>query len=366
MKRKLLLILLILSISNIPLAAQELGGYVRTSAVLQLWNIEDLKDGIFEATLPVEVYFPVRENVQLQINHSPAISQFGEINLSGLSDTWLKASYLFADGNGVASLSLGLPTGRTKLDSLQVKLAKLLSWQSFQFALPVFGQGFTVSAGAMYAYPFSEKLNFGIGANLVYRAKYNFTQDLAASIDPGEQIGLNIGTDYLILDDLQASFDFVFNYFTPDKFDNVDIFASGPQFSLILGLQYQRADQFYWLRAYYQGKAKNQIYDYLNEKLIPEPKNSNITIRQLNAGFQFNASDKISLSVIAEVRSYVENELKHGWTDLGGGGLVGQYHFSDRLNLFSSIKIYYGDGEIFQRNPVYQGYEFMLGTEWQF
>lgn len=364
--RKAILLICILMMIWVNAFSQDIGGYVRSSAILQLWNIENLSDGIFEATFPIEVFYPIREDIQLQINHSPAVSQFGSIDLSGLSDTWLKGSYQFADGNGVASLSLGLPTGKTRLDSAQLKLARLLSWQSFQFALPVFGQGITLSAGAMYAYPFSDKLTLGGGANFVYRGKYKYAQDLAAAIDPGEQIGLNLGVDYLFLEDLQASFDFVFNYFTPDKLNDVEIFASGPQFLFMLALQYQRSKQTYWFKAQYQAKAKNQIYNYLDEKLKPEPKNSNITIREAHGGVQFKVSDKVSVSVIGEVRSYVENELRHGWTDLAGGGVIGQYQILDQLNIFSSVKIYYGDGEIFHSNPIYQGYEFMVGSEWQF
>ncbi|NOZ63035.1 MAG: hypothetical protein GXO74_15400 [Calditrichaeota bacterium] len=364
--RKVFLLLLGIVIFPIFLFGQAENGYVRTSMVLQIWNIENVPEAISEGTLPIEFVYPIRDNVQLQINHSPATSKFGDVSMTGLSDTWIKANYSFAGDNAIASIGLGLPTGKTKLDSSQLILAKFLSWQSFQFLLPVYGQGLTLSGGLMYAYPFTDKLTVGGGANFVYRGKYNYSDQFSADLDPGEQIGLNVGVDYLILDNLQGSFDFVFNYYTADKLDNVEIFASGPKFLAKLALQYQRGDQFYWLQVFYQAKAKNQIYDYLNEKLKPEPKNSNITIREMHVGAKFKVAEKVSLSVIGEIRSYVENEYNHGWTDLAGGGVVGEYQFSDQLSLFSGVKLFFGDGQILAANPAYQGYEFKLGSQWSF
>ncbi len=365
MMRKVILLFLGFLILPILLHAQDNGGYIRAATMLQSWNIENINDAVFEATLPIEVSYPIRDNIHLQINHSPAVSQFGDVSITGLSDTWLKANYIFAE-NAVASIGLGLPTGKTKLDSTELILAKLLSWQSFQFALPVYGQGLTLSGGMLYAYPFTDNLSVGGGVNFVYRAKYNYSNEFASEIDPGEQIGLNIGVDYLILDNLRSTFDFVFNYFTPDKIKGIEIFASGPQFLGLMSLQYHREKQTFWFNAKYQTKAKNQIYDYLTESLKTEEKNSNITIREISVGGRFQVSGKVAISVMAEARSYVENEFRHGWTDIGGGGVVGEYQLSEQLSLFSGVKLFYGDGEIFDQNPVYQGYEFMLGTEWKF
>jgi len=364
--RKVLLLLLGIVIFPIISFSQSDNGYVRTTMVLQLWNIEHLSDAISQGTMPIELVYPLRDNLQLQVNHSPAMSKFGDISMTGLSDTWIKANYSFADGNAIASIGLGLPTGKTKLDSSQLILAKFLSWQSFQFLLPVYGQGLTLSGGAMYAYPFTDKLTVGVGANFVYRGKYSYSDQFSARLDPGEQIGVNLGVDYMILENLQGSFDFVFNYYTADKLDDIEIFASGPRFLGKLAFQYQRGDQLYWLQAFYQAKAKNLIYDFLDEKLKPEPKNSNITIREMHVGAKFKVAQKVSLSVIGEVRSYVENEYLHGWTDLGGGGVVGEYQFSDQLSLFSGVKLFFGDGQILGANPTYQGYEFMFGSKWAF
>ena len=360
------LILIIIFILPGIIFSQEETGVIRTSIVLQRWDIEDIDDSISEGTMPIEITYPVLENMTIQLNHFPAFSKFGEANMAGISDTWIRGAYSFTDYNLMMSFGIGLPTGKTELDSTELILARLLSEQSFKFQLPVYGQGLTLSGGVLYAYSFNDYLSVGAGFNFVYRGKYKYSEQLASTYDPGEQLGINVGLDYFINENLKINGDFVYNYYMSDKLNNKEIFMSGPRFMTKIGFRYQQDQNTYWLEVLYQAKAKNEIYSLLDEKLIPEPQNSNITIRELNLGGKFSLTDNFYLSVIGEVRSYVENEYRHGWADLGGGGFVGEYSVTDNLAIFSGTKIFFGDGEIYGYNPKLQGFEFYLGSQWKF
>jgi hypothetical protein len=359
-------ILLLLQIIPILGFSQENNASLRTSFVFQQWDIEKVNDVISESTFPIEVNYPIGEKFSLQMNHFPALSKFGKNELAGLSDTWLRANYSFADEKALASIGIGIPTGKTELDSSEIILARLLSEQSLKFRLPVFGQGLTVSGGVMYALPVSEQFTIGAGLNFVIRNSYEFSTMNSVKYNPGEQFGINVGFDYMISDNLSCNMDFVYNYYTSDKMKDDEIFTSGPRFSSKIGFIYQAKKSYYWFRIAYQAKAKNEIYNTLNSKLELESKNSNITIRELHVGGKYQISEKLMFSTVGEMRSYVENEYQHGWVDLYGGGFVGEYFLTETFSLFSGLKLFFGDAEFGGFNPTVKGFEIQIGSEWNF
>ncbi len=360
-----LLMLLILIVPMLGISQQQ-NASVRTSFVLQRWDVENVDDAIIEDTFPIEIVYSLRENLNLQINHFPAICKYGEAEMSGLSDTWLRAAYGFAGNNALVSLGIGVPTGKTELNNTELILARVLSEEPFKFQLPVFGQGFTMTAGAMYAMPINDELTVGGGLNFVYRNSYKFSTEQIEAYNPGEQIGANLGLDYKITENISSNIDLMYNYYTEDKIKDTQIYKSGPRFSTRLGLIYQAENSYYWMQAMYQTKAKNEIYSLLNNKLMPEPKNSNITLRELLIGGKYQFTDKFSLSVNGEVRSYVENEYIHGWADIAGGGIIGEYLLTETFSLFSGLKLLFGDIELAGVNPSVQGVEIQLGSQWNF
>ena len=364
--RKFIISVLVLFVFPVLLYCQDEGGMLKTSIVMQRWDIEKIDDSITEATMPIEFIYPLYENLNIQVSHFPALSQFGKSHLAALSDTWVRSTYSFANDQALVSFGLGLPTGKTKLDSSEIILARLLSEQSFKFQLPVYGQGLSVSSGIMYAYPIMDNLTIGGGMNFVFRGKYRFSEINTVDYNPGDQLGLNIGFDYMVNQSLSFTSDFVYNYYTADKLGQKKVFISGPQFSTKLAIQYQNEIGLFWLLADYQTKAKNSLYAYLNDELKPEPKNSNITLREINVGGKFSLSEKFFLTVVGEIRSYVENEYKHGWVDLFGGGFIGEYSLTQNLIIFSGVKLLFGDREMKNTNPSLSGKEFQFGTQWNF
>lgn len=347
-----------------PIIAAPQGGLLKTGIVIQKWNIESLSDPISEGTFPLELNYALRENLSLQLNHSPAWSRFGDYNLSGLSDTWLRASYRLGDKRTLISAGIGIPTGQTKLGPSEMVMTSLLSQYAFKFQLPVFGQGLTLSAGAAYAYPVNDQFTLGLGLNYVYRGSYKLSTVQQFDYDPGDQVGINLGFDYAASNKLRTYVDVLLNYYTADVMDSTEIFSAGPKVSAKVGVYYPVSFGQVWLRACYRHRGKNESWN--GQSLALESKNSNITQRELEGGTKIQLTDILLLNVQGEIRSYVENELGHGWVDLFGGGLGYELSLSKSFTLAMAFKIFFGDGEFDAANRSYSGTEFYITTQWKF
>ena len=366
--RKLLLLIFLLLIINGSIFSQTFNGILRTSFVLQIWSLETINDPISESTLPIEVIYPIRENLTLQFNHSPATSRFGGINISGLSDTWIRTTYGFKDNRTLFSIGLGIPTGKTKLKASELKLDSLLSLNAFKFRVPVFGQGLTLSTGLMYAYPMNETFTVGAGINYVFRGKYKYSKLLITEYNPGDQVGINLGFDYLILPNLQSNFDLIISYYTADKFNDTEMFKSGAKFSTKLAMQYLLTSGYLWMRAYYSAKGKNEAWNEQVLVLKPQDKNYNIKLRELEVGAKLGLLEMLSIFLSGEVRSYVENDIKQGWVDILGAGVGYELQMSKRFSFSMGAKFYYGKGAFMNIRPIptCSGFELQLGTQWKF
>jgi hypothetical protein len=366
--RKLLLLIFLLLIINGSIFSQTLNGIFRTSFVMQIWSIETINDPISESTLPLEVIYPVRENLTLQFNHSPAASRFGGINMSGLSDTWIRTTYGFKNNRTLVSVGLGIPTGKTELNSSELILSSLLSQNAFKFRVPVFGQGLTLSTGVMYAYPVNETIIIGTGINYVLRGKYKYIDLQTNEYDPGDQIGANFGFDYLIFPNLRSNFDLIISYYTADKFNNMEMFKSGAKFSTKLAMQYQLTSGYLWMRAYYSAKGKNEAWNDQALVLQPQDKNYNIKLRELEIGAKLGLLETLSIFLSGEIRSYVGNDIKQGWVDIFGAGVGYELQMSKRFSFSMGAKFYLGEGAFMNITPIptCSGFELQLGTQWKF
>jgi len=362
--RKAWIFIFILFIYCGRLFGQTQDGILRTGFVFQVWNIESLNNPISESTLPIEVIYSLRENLNIQFNHSPATSHFGSHNLSGLSDTWIRSTYAFANKRTLVSIGLGLPTGKTDLDASEMSVSAMLSQNAFKFRVPVFGQGLTLSAGVMYAYPVNDKVTLGGGLNYVYRGKFKYSKLLPDQYDPGDQIGANLGFDYLIIPRLRSNMDIIISYYTADKLNNTKMFVSGLKFSTKLGLQYQTSYGYLWMRAYYRAKAKNETWN--GQALVPDDKNYNTIIRELEVGSKIALSEILSILVNAEIRSYAENDVQQGWVDLFGGGVGYELQMSRKFAINMGVKLFIGNGEFMNTIPNFSGFELLIGTQWKF
>ncbi|MFZ5518391.1 MAG: hypothetical protein ACOY90_17280 [Candidatus Zhuqueibacterota bacterium] len=356
-------ILAVIAISGTLIAAPE-GGRLSTGFVFQKWTIENVTNPVSEGSFPIELIYPFMDNLQVQVSHLPALSQFGESNLAGLSDTWIRTSYSLMNNQLALSLGVGLPTGKTELDSTEILITQLISQNSFKFRLPVFGQGLTLSGGVMYALPVNDLFTVGIGANYVYRGQYKFSKLSPFEYDPGDQIGGNIGFDYSINPSLTASLDCVYSYYLADKLDKTEVFTSGPNFTIKLFTQYKLDFGDLWLNAFYRAKSRNETWD--GQALAPEAKNSNVTLREVELGSRIRLNEIVFINVLTELRTYAKNEYDTGSITIFGGGIGYDLSVTRNFALSMGIKLFFGNGEFFNTTPSLTGNEFYFGTQWYF
>jgi len=356
-------VLIMTLLSGTLIAAPE-GGKLSTGFVYQKWTIENVTNPVSEGTFPIEVIYPFMENLQVQVSHLPALSQFGDSTLAGLSDTWIRTSYSLMNNQLALSLGIGIPTGKTELDSTEILITQLISQNSFKFRLPVFGQGLTLSGGAMYARPVNDLLTVGIGVNYVFRGPYKFSKLSPFEYDPGDQIGGNIGVDYAFNPSLTTSFDCVYSHYFSDKLDTTKVFTSGANFTLKFSTEYKVDFGDLWLSFFYRAKSRNETWD--GQALSPEAKNSNVTLRELELGSRFRLNEIVFINVLTELRSYAKNEYDTGSITIFGGGIGYDLVVARNFALSMGIKLFFGNGDLFNTNPSLTGNELHFGTQWYF
>ena len=367
MRRIFCILLLLIFIFNSVFSAPK-NGILKTGLVYQNWSIEKLDDPVSEATFPIEVIYQIQNNLNIQIKHFPTFSKYGSASLNGLSDFWVKSSYSFAGNRALACIGFSLPTGKTKLDSSEIVITRILSKNSFKFRMPVLGQGLTLNGGIMYAYPLNDKITLGGGLNFVYHHGYKFSKLSKLRYNPGEQFGLNIGLDYTILKNLNSNFDFIYNYYTKDKIDTDKIFSSGPKLSIRFGLQYKHSFGLFWTNAYFRIKGKNESWD--GQTLVPDSTNSNNLQREVIFGARKKLNKTVVLFANLEIRSYIENDFMADYCDIFGIGFGCDLFLINDFTLSPDLIIYFGDGEFEylnkSLNQTFSGIEFKINTKWNF
>ena len=128
--------------------------YVNMGISFQMWQREKAGLPVDQLALPISILIPLGRNLDLSISHTPAFSkQYKNQTIYGLSDTWVQGDYVFWNDKAMLNLGVGLPTGKTRLDSSQFELSKQLSKNIYQFQLPIYGQGFSGMIGLAMAFP---------------------------------------------------------------------------------------------------------------------------------------------------------------------------------------------------------------------
>ena len=332
---------------------------VQTGIVFQNWRIDGVEDRIIEGTMPISVIWPINENSSIQLMHSPAVSRFGNIQLSGMSDTWLHGSYI-ANDRYVFSAGMGLPTGKSRLTTSEMTLLNLLSRNTFRFMLPIYGQGFTLTLGTATAIPVSDKFVAGVGLNYVMRSPYYFQDALDSKFNPGDQFAFTAGLDHQTLDNLRLIADIIITYFTNDKLEKIEVYGAATRITGKIGMVYTNDQHMVWAVARYRMAGKNETWN--GTTLMAESFNSNVTERELEAVYSYTFSDLFKVKLTFDARSYVENESGTGQADLFGGGVESHFQLSPNMLLISSFKHFIGDGEYNRYIVAMSGSEFRLST----
>lgn len=337
---------------------------IRSNVAFQNFKVENLKDPVSEFTFPIQIIWPINPEFTLQIAHTPASAQFGTYRLSGLSDTYIKGTYLFLNKKGLVSLGLGLPTGVTELEATQFYVSQFLNSTALRFQLPVFGQGFTGNLGICMAHQVNDKLTLGGGANYILRNKYKPVQNSYPDYNPGDVVGVNVGADFQVRENAKLFCDLVYTIYFPDQLRGRETFGAGAKLNLEVGTLVNYELITVMANACFRQRGKNEYYT--GTALEPESKNSNGPQVEFDGTVRYALNEQTGALGYAILRAHGENEYRSGDAAVFGigGGLDSKITAQFMVNL--GFKGYFGRIGGGSAAQSLSGFELFFGWIYQF
>lgn len=190
-----------------------------------------LDEKVSQLALPFFVVVPVLPALTVDVGTSFAMVRHERITLdasgnrttvtselSGLTDTQLRANYTFGQDFVVLTAGFNLPTGSATVDADEVEAASRIGSDFLTFPVSGFGSGFGVTGGVAVARPLGA-WSFGFGASLRQSAEYEPFRDEAGTptkFTPGPEYRARMGLDHPFGTG-RVSFGLMFSRFGDDK-----------------------------------------------------------------------------------------------------------------------------------------------------
>ncbi len=305
----------------------------------QTWRIQYENKPVNQINAPLSLIVPVSEKLQFQISNTPAVSWWQEKrSITGPSDTWIQGSLIVGDNLGIINLGVGTPTGKTELNNEQFLISQqFLSRNIFEFGLPVYGQGLTLKAGALFAQKISNQVILGVGGQYLAKGTYKpvqynisyqagnqvLTQTYSPKYRPGNEVSGQVGLDVLMTKDFKIMFDVMYTHYFRDLLEGEEIFGSGDKIILKSSAYYRYSDKYLWGQILYRYKGKNEIrpgFTFVDEQY-------RLTGYQCEVNFyaQFSSVENAKLYTVLNGKYYGKNELGYYGGNVSGGGVGVQF-----------------------------------------
>jgi len=326
----------ILLVSAAVLSQPGSQGYVSVGTTHQSWDIEHVDDPIRQTAFPLAVFFPFSKRLMVHFSNLPASTQFGDVKLSGLSDTWIKATYLFPGEKFMINAGLGAPTGKTGLKVSEFMLSQMLSENLFQFRLPVYGQGFSAKIGAAIALPVNEKSVLGFGVNSITKNAYHPIEDKGVEFQPGGETSVFAGLDTKLGLKSRWSIDLVYTLYGKDRINNEDVYNSGSKLLVHSNLTASLGKGMVSASVCFRQRGKNEYWT--GTVLEAESKNSNGNQLEVDVDWQFLKWPAGSLSLLGAGRLYSKNGYGEGEANVLGGGAGTAFRISSKTSLSLAVR----------------------------
>jgi hypothetical protein len=305
-------------------------GFVSIGGQYQQWNSDDFSDPIQQTSGPILVFYPVTPNWFLNISNSPASASTGDLSISGVSDTWIRTTYVTPNEQFMINFGIGVPTGRSDLTMEELALVSSLSQNIFRFRLPVYGQGLNIRAGFGVAIPMQQGSVIGLGANYIVKGAYTFLDGLATEYDPGDEINVVAGLGVPVGNG-KWSIDAVYTLYSVDRVDGTDIIDAGDKILVNTSLAYKSNSSFFYGALRFRQRGKNELYIPTGMETIGDQ-------IETDGLWQFRQWAQGGLSVIWDGRFYSENEAGFGHATIYGAGIGLQHGLNPKTSVRAQIK----------------------------
>jgi hypothetical protein len=209
--RRLLPLALLMAGSALP--AQSLwDSSIRTGPQFHSYNLKaPLNEKVSQLAMPFFVVVPVMAGLTVDVGtsyamvHHERVSIDGSGNrttttseLSGLTDTQLRAHYAIGQDFMVLTAGVNLPTGSATVETAELDAATRIGSDFLTFPVSGFGSGLGFTAGLAVARPMGS-WNFGFGASVRQSTEYEpFLDGTGAPLKftPGPEYRARVGVDH--------------------------------------------------------------------------------------------------------------------------------------------------------------------------
>jgi hypothetical protein len=189
------------------LIAQDAGG-LSSSASVQMVSytlkLSGAKNTIEELVVPVAAVYHATDRLSFDIATAYARATNSttgapQSRISGLTDTQLRASWIFGADAVVLTGGLNLPTGQSTATESQFRAAGQIGNDFLLFPISSMGSGLAATGGIAIARPLGA-WNVGAGASFRYASEYEPYEfnDIRSRYQPGSEYRARLGVDRTI------------------------------------------------------------------------------------------------------------------------------------------------------------------------
>jgi len=329
------------------------GGFVSVGLSHQRWTSEDREDPLQQTAVPIVCYYPVSPNWHLNLSNTPATASYRDSTISGLSDTWIRTTYVTPNERFMFNIGIGMPTGKTELSNEEFGLVVGLSENALRFRLPSYGQGFCGKVGGGVAFPMEGGSVIGLGLNYMIKSAYQYMADIDWEYDPGDEFNVVAGISVPVGRQGKWSTDIVYSIYSADQLNEQDILDAGDKILINTSLAYKMRSGFFYGAIRFRQRGKNDLFvpDDQNGGTVSKISKKTIGDQVETDGlWQFTQWPKGGLSLLWDGRFFSENEDGNGNATIYGFGIGAQHQFSPTVTGNINIKLLMGtinaDGEV--------------------
>jgi len=236
---------LVLLASASVLSAQSFwNSSLRFAPQFQSYDVKSpLNEKITQFSVPIFVSVPVLPALNVDVGTAFATATLERQSLdasgnpttltsemSGLTDTQVRANYSFGQDFVVVTAGVNLPTGSATVDAADLEAATRIGSDFLMFPISGFGSGLGFTGGVAVAKPVGD-WNVGFGASLRHSSEYEPFRDPSGAtlkFKPGPEYRARLGADHPFGTG-RMSFGLTFSQYGDDK-SNAETFNSGSRY----------------------------------------------------------------------------------------------------------------------------------------
>lgn len=335
----------------------------------QHWSVGDsLSLSQFSTT--ANAHFPVNRNLSMQLSINQATAGAGDFitisgdtleNFNGLGDIQVGATYRLRPANVVLGLKINLPTGKKELTAREFETATLLNFDPYSFRVPGFGQGFNLSPSISWVKPLNEQVIFGAGLAYLLKGGFKPVEQMDVDYNPGDELLLAGGLDFIINRTANASVDVVFFIYGKDKLGDVEVFQSGSQ--MVFNGSFTQLFGFnrLILSAHFRNKSNGDIS--VGSQFVTLDQSNSPNQFELTGTYNIRVNPEFYLGLKSGMKFFQESAIVPRKGNLFAVGLLPEIRLNEQYRL--PIMLHYQLGS-FDGGESLSGFEVRAGIQGTF